>query len=130
MAAKCANCGESLDEEWMTCPYCGKRVMGRSNAAAREMTVQIVSKVISGLIEAGLLQAEAKAREKGRDTQAEQIVIARNIAKDLAPLISEAIVEHGYNWMEERRRKAKAGGGLLKGGLLRKNKGGDDEDEA
>jgi hypothetical protein len=114
----------------MSCPYCGERIAKKSSEAAREMTVQIVSKVISGLIEAGLLQAEARAREKGKDTQADQIAIARKIAKDLAPLISEALVERGYNWVEERRKKKKNGGGLLKHHLLKKDDEDSDDEES
>jgi hypothetical protein len=74
-------------------------------APAVEVVVgQILTKVIGGLIEAGLTQVEADARAKGQHTDAEQAAIAKRISKDVENLVSGAISDFDA---EERRTRSR-----------------------
>jgi hypothetical protein len=93
MSDICEGCDSSLDRTWVACPYCGRPVSGK---AGSEKLIRIITKVGSGLLEAGLLQAEASAEEKGDSTRAAQIALARNLAKDIAPKIADAVTTYVY----------------------------------
>ena len=89
----CEGCGRTLDSDWVACPYCGRPVSGKVSS---EKLIRIITKVGSGLLEAGLLQAEADAEQKGDSTRAAQIAIARTLAKDVAPKIADAVTTYVY----------------------------------
>jgi DNA-directed RNA polymerase subunit RPC12/RpoP len=89
---ECPNCGYGLEADWAVCPRCGQRLTGSPN---QEMMTQILTKVIIGLVEAGLAQMEAEAKKRGNDIQARQISnLARSLAKELGPVAAEQIVHH------------------------------------
>jgi hypothetical protein len=93
MGSDCEGCGGSLEKDWVACPHCGRPVSGQ---AGTEKLVRVITKVGVDLLEAGLLQAEADAEEKGNKTRAAQIAIARNLAKDVAPKIADAVTTYVY----------------------------------
>jgi hypothetical protein len=105
---ECTNCGYGLQSEWAVCPKCGMRLSGR---ASQEALTQILTKVITGLVEAGLLQAESNAKKNGKDAQAQQLAVARQLAKDLGPMVAETLVEHGYRWAAKAKANRDARGG-------------------
>lgn len=124
---ECPNCGYGLEAEWAVCPKCGQRLEGQGRPS-QEMMTQILTKVIIGLVEAGLAQMEAEARKRGNDVQARQIsMLARNLARELGPVAAEMAVTQGYKWaagqrarhetrVRERVRSGR-GPGLLGGGV-------------
>jgi hypothetical protein len=93
MTEKCEHCEVSLEADWVACPHCGRPVSGK---AGTEKLVRIVTKVGIDLLEAGLLQAEAGAEKEGNKTRAAQIALARNLAKDIAPKIADAVTTYLY----------------------------------
>jgi hypothetical protein len=93
MSGKCDACENPLESAWVACPYCGRPVSGK---AGSEKLVRIVTKVGVDLLEAGLLEAEASAEEKGNKTRAAQIALARNLATEIAPKIADAVTTYVY----------------------------------
>lgn len=93
MKGSCEGCHGSLEVDWVACPHCGRPVSGK---AGTERLVRLVTQVGVDLLEAGLLQAEASAGEKGNKTRAAQIAIARNLAKDVAPKIADVVTTYLY----------------------------------
>jgi hypothetical protein len=93
MSESCENCGVALEVGWVACPHCGRPVAGK---AGTEKLVRLVTKVGIDLLEAGLLEAEAGAEKEGNKTRAAQIALARNLAKDIAPKIADAVTTYMY----------------------------------
>jgi hypothetical protein len=93
MTETCESCNAPLEADWVACPHCGRPTSGK---AGTEKLVRIVTKVGIDLLEAGLLQAEAGAEEEGNKTRAAQIALARNLAKDIAPKIADAVTTYLY----------------------------------
>jgi|HubBroStandDraft_1064217.scaffolds.fasta_scaffold50114_2 hypothetical protein len=93
MTGTCENCEVALEADWVACPHCGRPVSGN---AGTEKLVRIVTRVGIDLLEAGLLQAEAGAEEEGNKPKAAQIALARNLAKDIAPKIADAVTTYLY----------------------------------
>jgi hypothetical protein len=93
MSGTCEACEGSLEDDWVACPHCGRPVSGK---AGSEKLVRIVTEVGINLLEAGLLQAEAGAEKEGDKARAAQIALARNLAKDIAPKIADAVTTYVY----------------------------------
>ncbi|MCI4326032.1 MAG: hypothetical protein L3K16_00095 [Thermoplasmata archaeon] len=93
MPATCEGCEAPLDPSWVACPHCGRPVSGQLGT---EKLVRVITQVGVDLLEVGLLEAEANAKEKGDTTRAEQLAIARNLAKDVGPKIADAVTTLVY----------------------------------
>jgi hypothetical protein len=93
MSDTCEGCEATLQNEWVACPFCGRPVSGK---ASSEKLVRIITKVGVDLLEAGLIEAEANAEEDGNKGRAAQIALARNLAKDVAPKIADAVTTYVY----------------------------------
>ena len=93
MPAHCEGCEASLEGDWVACPHCGRPVSGQ---VGTEKLVRVITQVGVDLLEVGLLEAEANAKEKGDATRAEQLAIARNLAKDIGPKIADAVTTLVY----------------------------------
>jgi hypothetical protein len=93
MSERCEGCAAALESEWVACPFCGRPVSGK---ASSEKLVRIVTKVGVDLLEAGLMEAEANAEEKGNKSQAAKLALARNLAKETAPKIADAVTTYVY----------------------------------
>jgi hypothetical protein len=93
MSATCPSCHADLEAEWVACPHCGRPVAGQVDS---EKLVRLVTKVGMDLLEVGLLEAESGATKKGNPTRAQQFAIARNLAKDVAPKIADAVTTYVY----------------------------------
>jgi hypothetical protein len=104
MSMRCPACEAGLEAEWVACPRCGRPVEGHSSL---EKLVPIVAKVGLGLVETGLLQAEADAEESGERTRAAQIAVMRGLAKDVIPFVADAVLTYSF----QRRRLAHDGRG-------------------
>jgi hypothetical protein len=104
MSMRCSACEAVLEAEWVACPHCGRPVDGHSSL---EKIVPIVAKVGLGLLETGLLQAEADAEEAGEQTRAAQLAVMRGLAKDVVPLVADAVLTYSF----QRRLLANGGPG-------------------
>jgi uncharacterized Zn finger protein (UPF0148 family) len=93
MAARCEGCGSALEGGWVACPHCGRPTAGKESS---EKLVRVVTQVGIDLLEAALLEAESKAEEKGENARAAQLALARNLAKDVAPKIADAVTTYLY----------------------------------
>jgi hypothetical protein len=93
MNPKCEGCESPLEAGWVACPHCGRPVAGKESS---EKLVRLVTQVGIDLLEAGLLQAESKAEENGETGRAAQLALARNLAKDVAPKIADAVTTYIY----------------------------------
>jgi|SRR5580698_11323323 hypothetical protein len=105
MSGTCGACDGSLESDWVACPHCGRPTSGK---AGTEKLVRIATKVGIDLLEAGLLEAEAGAEEDGNTTRAAQYALVRNLAKEIAPKIADAVTTYAY------QRKVLDGGSDLK----------------
>jgi hypothetical protein len=93
MSESCEGCAHPLEPEWVACPYCGRPSVGRGWS---EKLVRTATKVGTDLLEQGLLEAETKAQQNGNRTRAAQLELARQLAKDVAPRIAEAVTTYLY----------------------------------
>jgi uncharacterized Zn finger protein (UPF0148 family) len=93
MSEHCKGCGAALESGWVACPHCGRPVEG---LAGSEKLVGVITKVGVDLLEAGLIRAEEKATKNGEPARAAQIALARNLAKDVAPKIADAVTTYLY----------------------------------
>jgi uncharacterized Zn finger protein (UPF0148 family) len=110
MSAKCEGCEAPLEAGWVACPHCGRPTAGKESS---EKLVRLVTQVGIDLLEAGLQQAEAKAEENGEKARAAQLALARNLAKDVAPKIADAVTTYLYQrkTLEAGTGSHRAGGG-------------------
>jgi|SRR5580693_2241065 hypothetical protein len=93
MSAICEGCEAPVEPAWVACPHCGRPVSGQ---VGTEKLVRVLTQVGVDLLEVGLLEAEANAKEKGDSTRAEQLAVARNLAKDVGPKIADAVTTLVY----------------------------------
>jgi hypothetical protein len=93
MIAECGSCRGRLEPGWVACPHCGRPAAARGGA---DKLVRVVTKVGIDLLEAGLIEAQASAEEKGNSTRAAQIALARNLAKEVAPKVADAVATYLY----------------------------------
>jgi hypothetical protein len=93
MSPRCESCGGDLEVGWIACPNCGRPVAPRGGS---DKLVRVVTKVGIELLEAGLVEAQASAEEKGNATRAAQIALARNLAREVAPKIADAVATYLY----------------------------------
>jgi uncharacterized Zn finger protein (UPF0148 family) len=93
MNLKCEGCGAVLEAGWVACPHCGRPAAGKESS---EKLVRLVTQVGIDLLEAALVQAETKAEENGEKARAAQIALARNLAKEVAPKIADAVTTYIY----------------------------------
>jgi hypothetical protein len=113
MSGSCEGCEGMLEPGWVACPHCGRPVAGKPSS---EKLVRLVTKVGVDLLEAGLVEAENAAQEEGDRTKAARIALARNLAKDVAPKIADAVTTYLYQrQVIDRTSPATKGPPALKG---------------
>lgn len=93
MNPKCRGCAGLLEADWVACPHCGRPVSGK---VSNDQLVQIVVKLATGLVDVGLLQAEADAEKKGDHTRAAQLAVARTMTKELLPMLADAVTTYTF----------------------------------
>jgi hypothetical protein len=93
MTGTCAGCDGALETGWVACPHCGRPLAGQVSS---EKLVRVVTKVGVELLEAGLMEARARAEEDGNAARAAQMELARTLAHDVAPKIADAVTTYLY----------------------------------
>jgi hypothetical protein len=109
MALKCTSCGRSLEADWVACPKCGMPVTrGSSEAEAVSYAAiaGLATKLVGAGLELGLLRAEAQAEKMGDGDRAEKIAVARRLAKELWPIVSDVLTRY----MAQKRDAESRGG--------------------
>jgi hypothetical protein len=98
----CPNCGSKIEVDWVSCPRCGQPLRLTTPVA---VVGQIITKVVGGLAEAGLLekQQEAeKSEEKGKELFFE---VSRKFTKDVESLVLDLISD--YDRQQKKKKNVR-----------------------